>query len=310
YGLEGRKTQPASPNENGDVEQSHYRFKKAVSQELMLRNNFDFASRKEYEGFLKTLFKQLNSGRRERLQEECRILRGLPARRLESWERLTVKAGPGSTIRIKHNVYSVPSRLIRKSVEVRLHAEYIELWHGQKRIETMPRLRGEKKHHIQYRHVIDWLVRKPGAFENYRYREALYPASRFRMAYDRLQKHHPKPDKAYLRILKLAAWKNECAVDDALQKLIDRDTRITPEAVEALLEDKPAAPVTDIRVDAIDLNAYDALLHSGGGGQSVSTTVTTNITDGLHKPNQADAIGLNACDALLHNEGDSPCQPQ
>ena len=34
YGITGQKTQPASPHENGDVEQSHFRFKKAIDQTL------------------------------------------------------------------------------------------------------------------------------------------------------------------------------------------------------------------------------------------------------------------------------------
>jgi hypothetical protein len=45
-------------------------------------------------------------------------------------------------------------------------------------------LRGRRKHRVDYRHIIDWLVRKPGAFENYRYRDELFPTSRFRMAFD------------------------------------------------------------------------------------------------------------------------------
>ena len=32
---------------------------------------------------------------------------------------------------------------------------------------------------MQYRHIIDWLVRKPGAFENYRCRDDLFSCSRF-----------------------------------------------------------------------------------------------------------------------------------
>ncbi len=53
---------------------------------------------------------------------------------------------------------------------------------------AMPRLSGHGKHHLNYRHIIDSLVRKPGAFENYRYREELFPTSYFRMAYDLLRK--------------------------------------------------------------------------------------------------------------------------
>jgi hypothetical protein len=40
----------------------------------------------------------------------------------------------------------------------------------------MPRLRGQDKHRIDSRHIIGWLVRKPGAFARYVYREDLYPS--------------------------------------------------------------------------------------------------------------------------------------
>jgi len=88
YGLQGQKTQPESPNENGDVEQRHYRFKKAVEQSLMLRGRSDFKSREEYAAFLRKLFAQLNLGRKDRFKEEERVLRRLPSRRLDSCKRL------------------------------------------------------------------------------------------------------------------------------------------------------------------------------------------------------------------------------
>jgi len=173
YGLHGDKTQAASPHEIGDVEQRHYRFKRALQQALMLRGSRDFSSRQEYAGFLRKLFSQLNAGRRDRLAEELKVLRRLPDRRLESCKRLWVKVGSGSTIRVHNNVYSVHSRLIGERVELRLYAEEVELWYAQRRVESIARLRGEGKHRIQYRHIIDWLVRKPGAFHNYRYRQDL-----------------------------------------------------------------------------------------------------------------------------------------
>ena len=43
YAIEPRATQAASPHENGDVEQRHYRFKEALDQALMLRGSRDFA---------------------------------------------------------------------------------------------------------------------------------------------------------------------------------------------------------------------------------------------------------------------------
>jgi hypothetical protein len=73
-------------------------------------------------------------------------------------------------------------------------------------VERLPRLRGQYLHRIDYRHVIDWLVRKPGAFAQYRYQSDLFPTSRFRIAYDALQAQAPaSADRESLKLLLLAA---------------------------------------------------------------------------------------------------------
>ena len=48
YGFTSCRIQPAHPNENGDIEQRHHRFKKALEQALILRGSRDFNSRAEY----------------------------------------------------------------------------------------------------------------------------------------------------------------------------------------------------------------------------------------------------------------------
>src|SRR6516164_10760910 len=98
----------------------------------------------------------------------------------------------------------------------------VEIWYGQKKMEEMPRRRGRQRHRVDYRHVIDWLVRKPGALENYRYREELFPTSRFRMAFDLLQEKRGRAQgsKEYLRILELAAKDSEVKVDEVLRVLL------------------------------------------------------------------------------------------
>ena len=58
---------------------------------------------------------------------------------------------------------SVHSRLVGETVQVRLHAEHLDVYYAQRCLERIPRLRGKGGHAIQYRHIIDWLVRKPGA---------------------------------------------------------------------------------------------------------------------------------------------------
>ena len=167
----------------------------------------------------------------------------------------------GSVIRVQKNTYSVDSRLIGEEVDVRIHADHLQVWYAQKEVERMPRLRGTNKRSINYRHVIDWLVRKPGAFENYRYRDELFPTSRFRMAYDALREWRPATaSRDYLKILHLAARENESAVDDALRVLLDRDQVVTSELVHEFIESEQQAPaVTDVAVGGVDLSCFDSL---------------------------------------------------
>jgi hypothetical protein len=263
YRINGCKTNPSSPHENGDVEQRHYRFKKAMEQALLLRGRSDFNDRNEYEQFLHYLFNQLNAGRKTRFSEEQAVLRRLPMQRIESCKKEMVKVGPSSTIRAKHNVYSVDSRLIGERIEVRSYIDHLEIWYGQKQVDTLPRLRGESKSAINYRHIIDSLVRKPGAFENYRYRDEVFPTSRFRIAYDSLKKRHVLSVAArqYLNILHLAAHESEVAVDDALRLLLDQNMDITENQVRKLVLSKEPIPVaTDIHISPVNLRSYDQLL--------------------------------------------------
>ena len=265
YGLEGEKTQAGHGNENGDVEQRHHRFKRAVAQELMLRGSRDFASVDEYRRFLDALFERLNAGRRQRLAEEMAVMRELPERRMESAKRERVKVDSGSLIYVDRNVYSVPSRLIGEQVEARLYMDHVEVWYGQKKVEQMPRLRGRRKHRVDYRHIIDWLVRKPGAFEHYRYRDELFPSSRFRMTFDLLQEQlgQSQGSKEYLRILELAAKNGEDRVDAALRNLLEAGAeQITAKAIEAMLDTDHGVAVRDVRVATVDLRLFDQLFNA------------------------------------------------
>jgi hypothetical protein len=263
YGLQGQAIQAGKGNENGDAEQSHNQFKGALDQALMLRGSRDFPSRAAYAAFLRQVARQQNAGRAARLAEERAVLRPLPGHRLEACKRLKVRVEAGSTIRVEGNVYSVASRLIGEWLEARLYAERVEVWYGQKLLEALPRLRGRGKHRIDYRHVIDWLVRKPGAFTDYRYRADLFPSSRFRMAYDLLVERQPaRAAKEYLRILHLAARESEAQVAAALVGLLDAGMPIDVAAVkERLRQQNPIRPATEVTVEPVDLAAYDALLN-------------------------------------------------
>ncbi len=61
-------------HENGDVEQSHHRFKEAVDQALRVRASRDFATRAAYEHFLQNLVHKRNQTRAVRFPQRKRGL--------------------------------------------------------------------------------------------------------------------------------------------------------------------------------------------------------------------------------------------
>ena len=263
YGIVPAKIQLGKANQNGDTEQSHNRLKKLVDQQLMLRGNRDFESIESYKEYLRKLFLKLNNGVRTRFEEEAKHLRALPAQRLDCQKREIVKVKSWSTVTICYNVYSVHSRLIGEKLTAKVFSDKIELWYAQRMIETLPRLKGRKKHCIQYRHIIDYLVRKPGAFENYIYKEDLFPTHRFRVAYDFLKAALPdKGSKEYIRILELAAKENEALVDDAIERLIVEDKDIRFETIKAIISEgsKPEG-IREIIIMPVEVSVYDELLN-------------------------------------------------
>jgi len=264
YGLQALATQAGHAHEKGDIEQRHHRIKRALDQALLLRGSRDFETRAAYESFLRGLFDRLNAGRQQRLREERAVLKPLPTRRLDDSKRFLVRVGPGSTIQVLHNTYSVNSRLLGEEVAVQVTAETLVVWYGQKPVEVIPRLRGENKHRINYRHIIDWLVRKPGAFAQYRYRQDLFPTTVFRMAYDQLRRQNAATaDKRYLEILHVAAQESEAGVTQLLREQLDSGRISGSDEFRArLAENSPGSTVPAIRVEAVNLGLYDTFLKS------------------------------------------------
>src|SRR5208283_5702341 len=107
----------------------------------------------------------------------------------EVWQTVT----SFSTISVDKVVYSVPSRLIGRDLKALAYPEVVRVFFGNEMVQEMPRQApGSRK--INYRHVVAHLLRKPGAFANYQYREDMFPTVVFRQAYDALVQ--ACPDKA------------------------------------------------------------------------------------------------------------------
>jgi hypothetical protein len=262
YDIEPRTIHIASPNENGDIESINGAFKRGVKQHLLLRGSRDFESLEAYEAFLWQVMEKRNALRSKRLAEEIAVMRPLSVKLWPEMRELRPRVSRAGIVRVAGNGYSVPSGLRGKQVTVRVYEWFIEVWYANQCVETIPRLTGSKQYHINYRHVIDTLLRKPGGFRNYRHRDELFPSAVFRQAWDTLNQHLSprRADIAYLRILKLAAGGMETDVAAALEGFLSTKTVWNDQTVAEKVQ--PALPaVPGLTQHTVDLVEYDQLLN-------------------------------------------------
>lgn len=265
YGLQSSRIQPGRAHENGVVEQRHYRTKGTIEQALLLRGHRDFVDEASYLTFVRELVDRKRNGPlADRLTQERRHLRPLPTVAIPSYTRFTCQVRRWSTILVGGRTYSVPSSLIGHTVEARQHAAVVEILYRGALVERMPRVRGDRDHRIDYRHIIAALVRKPGAFARYRFREELFPTLVFRRAYDALVgSHGERADIEYLRLLHLAATDGDSRVGAVLEGCLNEGRSFDYAAVQAqVTPPRPTIPV--LRLPVPDLAHYDALFLGGG----------------------------------------------
>lgn len=115
---------------------------------------------------------------------------------------------------------------------------------------------------LDYRHVIDHLLRKPSAFERYRYREQLFPGLLFRQAYDHLvtQQGQRRGSVDYLRLLKLASGVGESQVEVMLADYLSPPYPVwSVEGVGRILRPRPQWHV-ELRELQPECRSYGALL--------------------------------------------------
>jgi hypothetical protein len=261
-GMKPRTTAIGEKEQNGDIEAMNNAFKRRLEQHLLLRGSRDFASVEAYEAWMQGIAEKANRPRSKRLAEELAVMAVLEVHRLPEYRELTVRVTKGATVRVKNNTYTVPSRLKGELVRVRVYEDRLEIFYGGVRQLTVERLIGEGGHRVNYRHIVWSMVRKPGAFERYRYREALFPRPVFRQAYEVLAEAHATTraaDLEYLRILLFAASTMESEVETGLSLLLEAGELPSWERVKTLVGTEETQ-IPQVTIPEPDLASYDSLL--------------------------------------------------
>src|SRR6185436_8125118 len=120
-GLTPRTIGIGEKEQNGDIEASHGVLKRRLEQHRLLRGSRDFASTERYERGLWEEMEAANRLRHTKVAEELAVMRPLMVSRLPEYPEESVVVTSWSTVRVRRNTYSVPSRLIGETVRAHVY---------------------------------------------------------------------------------------------------------------------------------------------------------------------------------------------
>jgi hypothetical protein len=262
YGMTPRTIGIGKSEQNGDVEASNGALKSRLNQHLLLRENRDFPSVEAWEGWAQDLCRNHNKRRRPRVAAELAAMRPLTVAAFLEFDEISATVTSESILLVKRNTYSVHPRLIGEKVRVRLYELRMEVWHSGQLVLELPRLIGRNCHHIDYRHVVDAMLRKPNAFRCFRFKEDLFPSPVWHRAMSALQKAvgDYKADIDYLRLLHLASKTLESDVEATLSLLMEAGQCPGPEAVKKLMNLEVPTEIPVMAPLEVELIDFDCLI--------------------------------------------------
>lgn len=226
YGASWSSINPGRPHENGGAETGNKTIKNRLRDRLDTDVDPDFASLDELKDLLLEVLEEYNADVVPKLEEERRHLRRLPRQRVEPYEQIERKVRKEGVIKYDGCSYSVPPYLHGSELKVkaRLYTDRLVIYdHDGLPVWRWPLATGAEAQ-VDFRHVIHWLERKPGAFKDCDYGDSMFPTDAFRKVYQKFKEWYAPPDaeKNILAILVLATGPNPIRQgDDELIKEVD-----------------------------------------------------------------------------------------
>ncbi len=185
YRMQPTRNNTGIAHENGAIESPHGHLKNRIKQAIYLRGSHDFGSIEEYRLLVDAAVAKLNQQCQQKFNQEREYLQPLPKYRLPDYEILTACVSNRSTVEVRCVLYTVPSRLIGRQLELHLYHDRIVGYLGNHQVVELPRIRvtdpdKRRGRCINYRHIIEGLRRKPRAFIYCTWQQDLLPTPAFR----------------------------------------------------------------------------------------------------------------------------------
>jgi transposase InsO family protein len=216
YAMRASRNNRGQSHENGAIESPHGHLKRRITQALALRGSAEFDSVTAYQSWLEeAVVSKVNRRCQKAMEAERPYLQALPQRRTRDYTEYVVPVTSASTITVRCVSYTVPSRLIGERLRVHVYDDRLRAHVGSSLAVELPRvypLPGKRRaRRVDYRHVIEALVKKPRAFKNSVMRDELLPSASYRRAYLAFAQHLDASGACKLIVSSLAiAARHDC----------------------------------------------------------------------------------------------------
>jgi hypothetical protein len=269
YRLQPTRNNTGIAHENGSIESPHGHLKNRIEQAIYLRESNDFGSIEEYRLLIEGVVAKLNQQCQAKFEEEKKHLQPLPKYRVPDYEMLTARVSRHSTVEVRCVLYTVPSRLIGRQLELRLYHDRILGYLGNHQVVDLPRVRitdpdKRRGRCINYRHVIEGLRRKPRAFIYCTWQDDLLPTTQFRELWAKLKAQFDLDTAAVLIVeaLYIAATQNkEGDVAEYLEQELKAQT-LTLKRLKQQFNQDCSQNFPPLTIEQHNLSSYDQLFES------------------------------------------------
>ena len=253
-------------HENGSIESPHGHIKRRIQQEFLLRGSYNFDSVEGYQSWLDEVVNRHNKRNAKKVQMEMAALRPLPASKTADYTEVYARVSSGATISVRRSTYTVYAKLISENLRIHLYHDRLVCFVGATEVQTLTRVYSNRKNNrarsIDYRHIIDSLVRKPQSFRLSRFRDDFLPSENYQNIWRQIEISvgGKQSCKLMVGMLHIAA-KCDCEVElgEYVLQLIAEKKPISLSALQTKFSTQ-LLPAPEVDVTQHTLSEYDNLI--------------------------------------------------
>lgn len=269
YQMKPTRNNKGVSHENGAIESPHGHLKRRIKQAFLMRGSYDFDSVESYQAWLSEVVKSHNRRNAKQIDVEKMALQPLPVHQMADYTILPVKVSRSSTIQVRTSLYSVPSRLIGANLQVHLYHDHLECYLSGTKVVELVRVYRDAKlrraRNIDYRHIIDSLVKKPMAFYHSQLRDAIIPNEDYRQIWLYLSRNLTSREASKIMVTLLnTAAKHDCesALSQMVLDMIDQGQHIDLEQIKMQFCSPSANEIPALETVQHSLSFYNQLIQS------------------------------------------------